>query len=148
MCVAHVPWCMSGSLTRGWRGKRSQNSQRMRNPQLYVSGKRPMYYYIHEDTRHRDDWRISMDWWSKQELGFIMSSRTKMVPTLQILTTLKVFHWLKPLFLLYTEVSLTISWEDKDLSLSKDMAKSSGICIYSNTNVHIIVIYVGKNLNK
>ena len=46
-CVMHVPWCMPGSLTSGflysrWRGKRSRNSQRMRNPQFYVSGKRPM----------------------------------------------------------------------------------------------------------
>ena len=46
-CVAHVPWYMSGSLTSGflwsrWRGKRSQHSQRMRNPWFYVCGKRPM----------------------------------------------------------------------------------------------------------
>ena len=46
-CVTHVPRCMSGSLTIGflwnrWRGKRSRHSQRMRNPQYYVSGKRPM----------------------------------------------------------------------------------------------------------
>ena len=45
--VTHVPWCMSGSLTSGflwssWRGKRSQHSQLLRNPQFYVSGKRPM----------------------------------------------------------------------------------------------------------
>ena len=43
-CATHVPWCMLGSLTSGflwsrWRGKRSR---RMRNPQFYVSGKRPM----------------------------------------------------------------------------------------------------------
>ena len=46
-CVAHVPWCMSGSLTSGflwnrWRGKRSRHFRRMRNPQLCVSGKRPI----------------------------------------------------------------------------------------------------------
>ena len=46
-CVTHVPWCMPRSLTSGflsiwWRGKRSQHSRRMRNPQFYVSGKRPM----------------------------------------------------------------------------------------------------------
>ena len=46
-CVRHVPWCMPGSLTSGflwsrWRGKRSRHSRRMRNPQFYVSGKRPM----------------------------------------------------------------------------------------------------------
>ena len=43
-CVTHVPWCMPGSLTSGfvwsrWWGKRSRC---MRNPQFYVSGKRPM----------------------------------------------------------------------------------------------------------
>ena len=46
-CVTHVPWCMLGSLTRGllWsrrQGKRSRYSRCMRNPQFYVSGKRPM----------------------------------------------------------------------------------------------------------
>ena len=46
-CVTHVPWCMPGSLTRGflwslWRGKRSRHSRCMRNPQFYLSGKRPM----------------------------------------------------------------------------------------------------------
>ena len=46
-CVTHVPWCMSGSLTSGflwswWQGKRSRHSRRMRNPQFYVSCKRPI----------------------------------------------------------------------------------------------------------
>ena len=46
-CVTHVPWCIPGSLTSGflwrrWWGKRSRHSRRMRNPQVYVSGKRPM----------------------------------------------------------------------------------------------------------
>ena len=45
--LMHVPWCMPGSLFslflwRLWRGKRSRYSRRMRNPQLYVSSKRPM----------------------------------------------------------------------------------------------------------
>ena len=44
-CVTHVPWCMSGSLTRGGRGKRSRHSRRMRNPQFYVSGKRPIVQF-------------------------------------------------------------------------------------------------------
>ena len=48
-CVMHVPWCMQGSLTSSilwsrWRGKRSRHSRRMRNPQIYISGKRPMSY--------------------------------------------------------------------------------------------------------
>ena len=46
-CVTDEPWCMSGSLTSGflwsrWRGKCSRHSRCMRNPQFYVSGKRPM----------------------------------------------------------------------------------------------------------
>ena len=46
-CVTHVPWCMPESLTSGflwsrWRGKRSRHFRRMRNPQFYVSGRRPM----------------------------------------------------------------------------------------------------------
>ena len=47
--VTHVPWCMLGSLTSGfrcsrWRGKRSRHSRRMCNPQFHVSGKRPMAF--------------------------------------------------------------------------------------------------------
>ena len=46
-CATHVPWCMPGSLNSGvlwsrWRGKRSRHFRRMRNPQFYVSSKRPM----------------------------------------------------------------------------------------------------------
>ena len=46
-CVTHVPWWMPGLLTSGflwsrWRGKRSRHSRRMRNPQFYASGKRPI----------------------------------------------------------------------------------------------------------
>ena len=46
-CVTHLPWCMPGWLTSGflwsrWRGKRSRPSRRMRDPQLYVSGKMPI----------------------------------------------------------------------------------------------------------
>ena len=43
-----VPWCMPGWPTSGfhwsqWRGKRSRHSRCMRNPQIYLSGKRPMF---------------------------------------------------------------------------------------------------------
>ena len=43
-CVTHVPWCMPGTLTSGflWSRWHSRHSRRMRNPQFYVSGKRPM----------------------------------------------------------------------------------------------------------
>ena len=47
--VTHMPWCMSGALISGflwsrWRGKHTRPSRRMRNPQFYVSGKRPIEY--------------------------------------------------------------------------------------------------------
>ena len=46
-CVTHVPGCMPGSLIScflwsQWRGKRSRHSRCMRNPQFYVSSKRPI----------------------------------------------------------------------------------------------------------
>ena len=61
-CVTHVPWCMPGSLTSGfrWSRWRRNRSRRMRNPQFYVSGKRPMreiledilenIYFSHDDV--------------------------------------------------------------------------------------------------
>ena len=49
-CVTHVPLCMSGrNANPRWRGKRSRHSWRMRNPQFYVSVKRP----INEHVRRR-----------------------------------------------------------------------------------------------
>ena len=46
-CVTLVSWCMPGSLLSGflwsrWRGKCSRHCRRRRNPQFYVSGKRPI----------------------------------------------------------------------------------------------------------
>ena len=44
-CVTHVPWCMPGSLTSGflWSRWREKHFRRIRrNPQFYVSGKRPI----------------------------------------------------------------------------------------------------------
>ena len=54
-CVTNVPWCMPGSLTSvflwsRWCWKRSGHSRCMRNPQIYVSGKRPMWYRVHYVT--------------------------------------------------------------------------------------------------
>ena len=41
-CITHVRWCMSGSLTPSGGENVSRHSRRMRNPQFYVSGKRPI----------------------------------------------------------------------------------------------------------
>ena len=40
-CVTHAPWCMPGSLTSDFLWS-PRHSRRMRNPQFYVSCKRPM----------------------------------------------------------------------------------------------------------
>ena len=41
--VTHMPGSLtSGFLWSRWRARRSRHSRRMRNPQFYVSGKRPM----------------------------------------------------------------------------------------------------------
>ena len=50
-CVAHVPWCMSGSLTSGflwsrWLEKRSRHPRRIRNPQFCISGRRPLGKWV------------------------------------------------------------------------------------------------------
>ena len=47
-----------GIVNPRWRGKRSRHSQRMHNPQLYVSGKRPMGYHsiIPQCTELRLKW--------------------------------------------------------------------------------------------
>ena len=52
MCVTLVPWCMTGAKASGffwrrWRGKPSQHSRRIRNPQLCVSGKGPVVTTTH-----------------------------------------------------------------------------------------------------
>ena len=86
-CVTHVPWCMPGSLTGGflcsrWRGKRSRHSRRMRNPQFYVSGKRPIAQVstvlLGAGSKVAEDWNESWaqkafvvdgdsPWWRKLE---------------------------------------------------------------------------------
>ena len=42
MCVTHLPWCLSGSLTRGGGENVPGIPPRMHNPLFYVSGKRSM----------------------------------------------------------------------------------------------------------
>ena len=54
-CVARAPWCMHVSLISdflevGGGGLRSRQYRRMRNPQIYVSGKRPMWATSHRNA--------------------------------------------------------------------------------------------------
>ena len=52
-CITHLPWCMSGSLTRG-RGKTFPAFPAHAHPQFYVSGKRPIMWtlqlYVYIDS--------------------------------------------------------------------------------------------------
>ena len=62
-CVTHVPWCMSESLISGFlwsqsRGKSSRHSRRMRNPQFYASGKRPMALLT---WRYKRQWNVALN---------------------------------------------------------------------------------------
>ena len=76
-CVTHVPWCMSGSLNLRWRGKRSRHSRRMCNPQIYLSGKRPILCFVRVISTHRD---------------------LNKMTNIQQNTFWKVFSWLKVIF--------------------------------------------------
>ena len=77
--ITHVPWCMPGSLTScflwsWWREKRSRHSRRMRNPQFYVSGKRPMKQYafnpiIRQCATYQEKYALD------GPLGFILCTR-------------------------------------------------------------------------
>ena len=74
--LTHVPSYVPGSLTSGflrsqWRGKRSRHSQRMRNPQFYVSGKRPI---VAADTWVQyimDGWDRRIQWNSLRYSSFV-----------------------------------------------------------------------------
>ena len=58
--TCHVPWCMSGFVNQWWRGKSSRHSWRMRNPQFYKSGKRPMVSIFNTLSKRE---RIHHIWW-------------------------------------------------------------------------------------
>ena len=61
-CVKHVPWCITGSLTSGFVWSR----WRMRNPQFYVSCKRPMYNSLHTHGHYGSAVNL-FKWWSSYE---------------------------------------------------------------------------------
>ena len=93
-CVTHVPWCMTGSLTScflwsRWQGKRSRHSQRMRNPQFFVSGRRPMTTW--EGTRMISPATTAERhayWFDVAEIIIVMSSayeRQRYVVTLSLI---------------------------------------------------------------
>ena len=66
-CVTHVPWCMPGPLTSGfrwsrWRGKGCRHSRCMRNPQFHASGKRPMNNFMMEKFKIINPQDPSQQW--------------------------------------------------------------------------------------
>ena len=73
-CVTHVPWCMSGSPTCNGRGKRSRHSRHMRNPQFYVSGKRPMapIFSREDELTH---WYLCSLWFVSSQFTHMITAR-------------------------------------------------------------------------
>ena len=70
-CVAHVPWCMPGSLTSGflrWRGKRFRHSRRLRNSQFCVSGKRPMVQNWYIVVNLNKLWNKQSSFWKTETI--------------------------------------------------------------------------------
>ena len=75
-CVTHVSWCMpitNGFFWSRWPGKHTWHSQRIRNLQCYVSGKRPMeqclfwistavmiWLYMSTDSTIENAWEINL----------------------------------------------------------------------------------------
>ena len=53
-CVTHMPWCMSGSLTRGGQGKCSWHSRRMHNPQFSVLPSISRFMSSYSERRSRN----------------------------------------------------------------------------------------------
>ena len=115
----HVPWCIPGSLTSGfllsrWRGKRSRHPRRMRNPQLYVSGKRPMKTENRHDGMHADGYL------HKKKNSYSLANILKTLKPRQngrrfAYDTFKRFSWMKILefrlrfhWSLFLRVQLTI----------------------------------------
>ena len=99
-CLAHVPWCMPWSLSGGflwswWRGKRSRYSRRMRNPQLYVYGKRPIVWENGEESN------------VPSNLNYYENVVSKMGPW-QVLTVASI--WLWPIIVPAVYVAMLISY--------------------------------------
>ena len=65
-CVTHVPWCMPGSLTSG-----SLWSRCIHNPQLCVSGKRPIGWEYHKRTV----WCFNRNGWCRAEMVLLIYFR-------------------------------------------------------------------------
>ena len=68
-CVSHVPWCMPGSLTKGflwirWQGKRSRHSRLMRNPQFCVSFERPIAMLFNCSMRSLNSYVLDVSIWT------------------------------------------------------------------------------------
>ena len=102
-CVTHVPWCKSRSITSGFlwihrREKSSRHSRHMRNPQFYVSGKRPMprQLWTYCSERHLTYYksRISLHWFDCA-LGFENEWQT---PFVCFFRTVMVFWWYNDIF--------------------------------------------------
>ena len=79
-CVTRVPWCISGSIIScffwsWWRIKRSRHSRYMRNPQIYVSGNRPMHaVFVSQYARRQCKGGKTHHWKNKANLRELIAA--------------------------------------------------------------------------
>ena len=99
-CVTHVRRCMPGSLISGFlwsrcREKHSRLSLRLRNPQFYMSGKKPIAYEKKNNKRMTRNWRRTMmvpntpHW---QMLSFIQTN-LNVIKTCSFLVDIDIDIW-------------------------------------------------------
>ena len=116
-CVTHVPRCMSGSLNRGSGGKRSR---RMRNPQFYVSGKRPvqqiclLVFYLGQTFRES----LSKD-------AFAKDMKNAMEEKRKVRCKKQSFNWLCNLANLLLRIYIVKWWFTIDLESYASIRKCS-----------------------
>ena len=148
-CVTHVPWCMSGSLTRGfhwsrWRGKRSRHSRRMRNPQFYVSGKRPIgEIFLMFTTRMQTVPNINFRAWFPYNGKHHRGNISRHIRNWQVWFSFTIIVEMSIIAIWYTRM---ISYEWARLSVDRDMhfrhylfsRNRSYMAMYT----HLVYIYI------
>ena len=69
--LIHAGWPTGGVLCSRWRGKRSQHSRRMHNPQFYVSGRRPIIISVMDSWFDKQYWLVIIwNLWEHSSIKF------------------------------------------------------------------------------
>ena len=142
-CVTHVTWYMPGSLTSDflwsrWRGKRSRHSRGMRNPQFYVSGKRPTQKCDKHVLAQQNTvcfwfrtWKLICDTWNRT----YRSSTKQEQDRISVKLVWNTFIWLK----VFSDVLPSTTWAQVFL-LSQEL--SSDVEMYLSASCKGISIVI------